>query len=94
MPAQPPVAGDVYRLLGYIEDDLRSIHRKMTEVRMLLATMNLPKRVTVHACGPCHLAFYSDRELLEHRANIHDDEFALRRLRQDDDKLLADETTA
>jgi hypothetical protein len=63
---------DVFRLLGYIEDDLRGLHAKLTEVRAMLAAMNLPAPKPTSCPEPgCGVELRPPTSLADHLRNVH-----------------------
>lgn len=63
---------DVYRIVGYIQDDLRNTQAKLVEVRSMLAAgaMNrAPHDLAV--CPDCKLELDGNRQLAEHRYTVH-----------------------
>jgi hypothetical protein len=42
----------IFKLIGYVQDDLRSCQGKLVSLRATLAAMNLPERPTV-PCPVC-----------------------------------------
>lgn len=70
-------ANDVYRMLGDIEDAARKQLSRCQELRMMLATMPLPKPSKGHPCGLCGVAKTSEQALNDHLYVVHGlDEYA------------------
>lgn len=61
---------DVFRLIGYVEDDLRHVHAKLTEIRAMLASMNLPAPADT-TCPECGIAVRAPTSLADHMWNTH-----------------------
>ena len=66
----------VFKLIGYIEEDMRGIHAKLTELRAHLADMHLEdvELPVCPVCGPLHLP--PSTTLADHMWNLHDQEAA------------------
>lgn len=64
---------DIFRVLGYVQDDLRGAQAKLVEVRAMLATLNLPsEQVAIRCPDPlCAVVFKSERKLAEHLYQLH-----------------------
>jgi hypothetical protein len=62
---------DIFKLIGYVQDDLRSCQGKLVSLRATLAAMNLPERPTV-PCPVCGIDRRTQSLLEEHLANVHD----------------------
>jgi hypothetical protein len=65
------VSDELFKLIGYVQDDLRSCQGKLVALRATLAAMNLPERATV-PCPVCGLDRRTKGLLEEHLANVHD----------------------
>lgn len=62
---------DVYRMLSFIQDDLRQTQAKLVEVRSMLAQGAMerePKDMLTCLCGA---GFFSERALAFHVQNVH-----------------------
>jgi hypothetical protein len=67
-----PTIEDVFKLLGYIQDDLRQTQAKLVEVRTQLSAMDIPSRKRAGlACGVCGLVRATEDSLRDHLANVH-----------------------
>lgn len=64
---------DVYKLIGYIESDLRAANAKFTELRSMLAAgaMNQAGGQEI-LCPRCKIAVGGERALAFHIQNVHD----------------------
>ena len=62
---------ELFQLIGYVQDDLRSCQGKLVSLRATLAAMNLPERPRV-PCPVCGLDRRTQGLLEEHLANVHD----------------------
>lgn len=62
---------DIFQLIGYIEGDMRGINAKLTTLRSMIASLNLPdpKRVECPKCGALHVQ--GSRALALHMQNVH-----------------------
>lgn len=62
----------IFKLIGYIEADLRNVNARFTELRAYLAAENLQPVVLPECplCGPLHLP--PTVTLAEHLRNVHD----------------------
>lgn len=63
---------DVFRLMGFVQDDLRRVQARLVEVRSMLASM--PVVESEHRsfwCATCVHSFRSEREFAFHRQNVH-----------------------
>ncbi len=68
----PASRNDAWRLLTYIQDDLRQTQSKLTELRTMLAAGALDRDETPQAlCPVCGLNRCTDPALAEHLANVH-----------------------
>lgn len=63
---------DVFRLMGFIQDDLRSVQAKLVEVRSLMASMPMREEAPEHQCPKCKLGLPGERALAFHLQNVHD----------------------
>lgn len=64
---------DVFRLIGFIEDDLRGINAKFTQVRSMLAAGAMSHGDDDGIkCERCGIVLASERALLFHLQNVHD----------------------
>ena len=63
---------DVFRLIGFAESDLRGVMAKLTEIRSMLAAMNLPAAKPWPVCPLCKAELGGPRALAFHLANVHD----------------------
>jgi hypothetical protein len=67
-----PSITDVFKLLGYIQDDLRQTQAKLVEVRTQLAAMNLPNEAKAGLkCAECGIVRPTIELLNDHLANVH-----------------------
>lgn len=66
-------ANDVFKLLGYIQDDLRGVQAKIVSVRAMLSSLNLPEEGPRFTCKQpsCGIGFGSQHRLDEHLENVH-----------------------
>lgn len=63
---------DVWRLVGFIEGDLRQVQGKFTELRSMLASGALDRApADEQRCSSCGAVFSGERALLDHRYNVH-----------------------
>lgn len=62
---------DLWQLLDAIDHHHRAALAKTTELRALIATLNL-KKPAEHRCPTCHLSLRSQAALDEHRYITHD----------------------
>lgn len=64
---------DIFRLIGFMQDDLRGVQAKLVELRTLLATVELPTENTFVVCpvSHCGVGIKSQRLLDEHLENVH-----------------------
>lgn len=63
---------DVFRLIGFIEADLRGVNAKFTEVRSMLAQGAMERAAeNVLECRKCGAGLASERALAFHDANVH-----------------------
>lgn len=63
---------DVYRIIGFVESDLRGVQAKFTEMRSMLAQGAMERApVDLLACPKCGAGFDSERALAFHDANVH-----------------------
>lgn len=67
----PVNADDVFRLIGFIQDDLRQTQVKLVELRTWLASMELPTDRPAAPCDVCGVVRPSQRALVEHLENVH-----------------------
>jgi hypothetical protein len=64
---------DVYKLLGFIQDDLRQTQAKLVEVRSMLAAGAMSREpADLIGCPHCGVQLASTRVLASHLANVHD----------------------
>jgi hypothetical protein len=64
---------DVYKLMGFIQDDLRQTQAKLIEVRSMLAAGAMSReRTPDFACSKCGAARLTVRDLAFHMQNVHD----------------------
>jgi hypothetical protein len=67
------VTHPVFRLLGYIEDDLRGVHAKLTEVRaQLSALQSLADERPGFACPVCGIVRPTEGMLRDHLVLVHE----------------------
>ena len=63
---------DVFRLMGFIQDDLRGVQAKLVEVRSMLASMPLRETPPEFQCRRCRVSLAGQRALDFHVQNVHD----------------------
>lgn len=68
----PANRADVWKLLTYIQDDLRQTQAKLVEVRSMLAAGAMNHDDTSVTCPECRSVFGGERALAEHRYTSHD----------------------
>lgn len=66
---------DIFRLIGYVQDDLRNFTRqteaKLVELRTMLAACDLPTGTQELACPHCGVTRPNQMRLADHLANVH-----------------------
>lgn len=63
---------DVYRLIGYIERDLRGVNAKLTELRSMLAGGAAARtRDDLARCPRCEVLLAGPVTLASHLRNVH-----------------------
>ena len=62
---------ELFRLIGYVQDDLRSCKAKLVSLRATLAAMNLPEPPGA-PCPVCGIDRKTPLMLEAHLANVHD----------------------
>jgi hypothetical protein len=64
---------DVWKLLTFIQDDLRQTQAKLVEVRSMLAAGAMTREQSVtFSCPKCGVARLTARDLAFHLQNVHD----------------------
>lgn len=64
---------DIWRTIGFLEEDTRGLLTKLRDLRMMLATLDLPKEKAGVICERCGVEKRDQDDLREHRANVHGD---------------------
>lgn len=73
-------AGDVFKLIGYLQDDLRKTQARLVEIRALLASLNLPTPTSEHVCPKCAVDRRTADQLADHLVNVHGEGLSVPRL--------------
>jgi hypothetical protein len=64
---------DVWKLIGYLEGDLRGVHAKLTELRSMLASGALDRAPADEKTCHCGVVCAGDAALAEHRYDVHEE---------------------
>lgn len=63
---------DLFRLIGFVQDDLRETQRKLIQLRALAASLNIPETTPRHVCPECGFdRLRTPERLADHRRNVH-----------------------
>lgn len=67
------MSAELFKLIGYIQDDLRKSQAQLVTVRAMLAALNLDERPRV-PCPECGIDRRTKSLLKEHLRNVHNRE--------------------